>query len=207
MFCIISPGFGQRPTTKWIKTYSEALLNEGYNVVTIDPNHKNSNAVNGSEYQLQLRQAVEKSDETGDLVLIGYSQGGCQVLEFLLDTNGHKLLHSSRKIHLILLDPYPPEENIVNEGKCYMNESTQAKTCVLSRLEKSLLFSVDGDTKGGDVERFEIGKITGEEFGLKEDFIRILPTVRHRKVPYVALPVVIKWLQSLQTKPPNKICL
>lgn len=202
---IIVPGLNETPwRDPWISSYCEAIMQLGAGVISINPHWRPINDdVNASQYQAQLEELCEQwftihQNGQASIGFIGYSQGGCQTIMFLL-TNPliHKIIHHYPQLNLyppILIDPYPPDEDLLANISCPLTNSNALK-CIRDLLEKSCIFNVDGNISVGGIERLPIGAWTAELLGIKSSVLVTVNDVNHSDLPPVVLSDVIYWCQ------------
>ena len=226
---IIVPGLLETPNEPWIKTYCNSLHELGWGVVILNPHWKNSSEdtinsleinddVNSYHYQWQLKELLEEwfnfhNKTIASIGFIGFSQGGCQTISFLLNSSlVHKIIHNNLlniKIYgPILLDPFPPDDDIILATYCPIQSINSSReksvNCIGQLLENSLIYSVDGNTKSTNIERLPIGQWTAELLGVADKYnmnkTKILVTkndVNHSDLPLMVLLDVLDYCKLL----------
>ena len=216
---IIVPGLLETPWTDvWIESYANSLNNFGWGIIAINPHWKQitniNDDVNAYHYQWQLSEILKEwfdlhnNKSNAFIGYIAFSQGGCQTINFLLDSPlVHNIIHN-HSLNLwiggpILLDPYPLENDDIL--KLCPIKNKRSIECIAPLLDKMLIYSVDGNAR--KIERLPIGLWTAELLGVsnKKNWLgnKILVTknnVDHSDIPTSVLSDVLDYCQLLVKK-------
>jgi hypothetical protein len=211
--CIIVVGLNENPFVDvWIKIYFDTLCKLNYGVIIINPHWKkldnNEDDVNSIHYQLQLNNIFEELFKTCKLEkinltinFISFSQGGCQTIYFMLKSPIiHNIIHNCNTYmninKIILLDPYPPDDNIYEIQCPYLKNNILSMKCISKIMDRTLIFTVDGKSPY-EIERLPIGKWTAEilkiDVAKLNNFIQI-DNINHSDIPLNVLNYIIKIL-------------